>query len=100
VDEGIYLVQSKRPEKQQRKKVCLGVPSITIISSFTAVESQEIKLTLTLESPPPVANLYCLPPAMIGPELELLLEATLEESSSSANRRLSWARGSGWKSQE
>ena len=55
----------------------------------------DAQLTLTFESPPAVANRYCLPPAIKGP-------FSLDSSSSFAiaSRRLSWVAGSGWKSQE
>jgi hypothetical protein len=44
----------------------------------------EHERTRTLESPPAVASLYCLPPAMIGPAVEVEAEAEEEELSSSA----------------
>lgn len=59
------------------------------------VKMAERELTRTFESPPAVARRYCLPPAISGPAA-----FSFSLSSSSDNRRLSWAMGSGWKSHE
>lgn len=67
-------------------------------------EGKDERRTRTLESPPAVASLYCLPPAAVAAEelpfSILSLSSSLSLVVDAAKRRFNWGSGSGWKSHE
>lgn len=78
--------------------------SHNFVSGSNQPRKEDERRTRTLESPPAVASLYCLPPAAVAAEelpfSILSLSSSLSLVVEAAKRRFSCGSGSGWKSHE